>query len=61
MIFWIFSYWIHHIPKVGIHMVKSFLSSYFYSEDGFFDQDLLKNIDQFQKKDILAILIMILK
>ena len=45
MIFWIASY-----PKSGNTWVRALLSSYFYSEDGIFDQDLLKNIAQFPEK-----------
>ena len=45
MIFWIASY-----PKSGNTWLRSLLSSYFYSEDGVFNQDLLKNIAQFPEK-----------
>ena len=45
MIFWIASY-----PKSGNTWLRALLSSYFYSEEGFFNQDLLKNIDQFPEK-----------
>ena len=45
MIFWIASY-----PKSGNTWLRALLSSYFYSEDGTFQQDLLKNIAQFPEK-----------
>ena len=45
MIFWIASY-----PKSGNTWLRALLSSYFYSEDGVFNQNLLKNIDQFPEK-----------
>tara|TARA_B100001559_G_C16380272_1_gene566248 strand:- start:26 stop:877 length:852 start_codon:yes stop_codon:yes gene_type:complete len=45
MIFWIASY-----PKSGNTWLRALLSSYFYSEDGVFSQDLLKNIPQFPEK-----------
>ena len=45
MIFWIASY-----PKSGNTWLRALLSSYFYSEDGIFNQNLLKNIDQFPEK-----------
>ena len=45
MIFWIASY-----PKSGNTWLRALLSSYFYSEDGIFNQGLLKNIAQFPEK-----------
>ena len=45
MIFWIASY-----PKSGNTWLRALLSSYFYSEDGTFNQDLLQNIGQFPEK-----------
>ena len=45
MIFWIASY-----PKSGNTWLRALLSSYFYSEDGMFNQNLLKRIDQFPQK-----------
>ena len=45
MIFWIASY-----PKSGNTWLRALLSSYFYTEDGIFNQDLLKNIAQFPEK-----------
>ena len=53
MIFWIASY-----PKSGNTWLRALLSSYYYSENGNFDQKLLRTIDQFPKRDILVILIM---
>ena len=45
MIFWIASY-----PKSGNTWLRSLLSSYYYSQDGFFDQKLLIQIGQFPEK-----------
>ena len=45
MIFWIASY-----PKSGNTWLRALLSSYFYSNDGIFNQNLLKNIAQFPEK-----------
>ncbi|WP_440928381.1 sulfotransferase domain-containing protein [Candidatus Pelagibacter sp.] len=45
MIFWIASY-----PKSGNTWLRALLSSYLYSDDGVFNQDLLKNIGQFPEK-----------
>ena len=42
MIFWIASY-----PKSGNTYLRSFLSSYYFSNDGKFDFNLLLNINQF--------------
>ncbi len=45
MIFWIASY-----PKSGNTWLRALISSYYYSRDGIFNQDLLKKIDQFPTK-----------
>jgi hypothetical protein len=45
MIFWIASY-----PKSGNTWLRSLLSSYYYSEDGLFEQKLLERIGQFPEK-----------
>jgi len=42
MIFWIASY-----PKSGNTWLRALVSTYYYTKDGCFDQNLLKNIDQF--------------
>ena len=42
MIFWLASY-----PKSGNTLLRSFLSTYFFSEDGLFNFDLLDNIKQY--------------
>ncbi len=42
MIFWIASY-----PKSGNTWLRAFISTYYYSEDGIFDEQILKKIDQF--------------
>ena len=46
MIIWLASY-----PKSGNTWLRSLLSAYFYSKDGSFDFDLLKNIGQFPHFD----------
>ena len=45
MIFWIASY-----PKSGNTWLRALLSSYYYSDDGFFNQNLLEKIGQFPEK-----------
>ena len=45
MIFWIASY-----PKSGNTWLRALLTSYYYSNDGVFNQKLLKNIGQFPEK-----------
>ena len=45
MIFWIASY-----PKSGNTWLRALISSYYYSNDGVYNQDLLKKIDQFPTK-----------
>ncbi len=45
MIFWIASY-----PKSGNTWLRALISSYFFSQDGNFSKDLIKNIDQFPEK-----------
>ena len=45
MILWIASY-----PKSGNTWLRTLLSAYYYSEDGVFNQTILKNIGQFPEK-----------
>jgi len=45
MIFWIASY-----PKSGNTWLRALISSYYYSDNGVFNQNLLKKIDQFPTK-----------
>ena len=49
MIFWIASY-----PKSGNTWLRALLSSYYYSDNGFFQQNLLENIKQFPEKKYFA-------
>ncbi len=56
MIFWIASY-----PKSGNTWLRALISSYYYSKDGVFNQDLLKKLINFQLKNTLMDLIMIKK
>ena len=46
MIFWIASY-----PKSGNTWLRALLSSYYYSTNGFFTQNLLEEIRQFPEKN----------
>ena len=45
MIIWLASY-----PKSGNTWLRALISSYYYSNDGVFNQELLKKIDQFPTK-----------
>ena len=45
MIFWIASY-----PKSGNTWLRALISSYFYSNNGLFNENLIKNIGQFPEK-----------
>ena len=45
MIFWIASY-----PKSGNTWLRALISTYYYSENGVFEDKLLKKIDQFPTK-----------
>uniref|UniRef100_UPI0040497E6C sulfotransferase domain-containing protein n=1 Tax=Candidatus Pelagibacter sp. TaxID=2024849 RepID=UPI0040497E6C len=45
MILWIASY-----PKSGNTWLRTLLSAYYYSNDGVYNQNLLKNIGQFPEK-----------
>ena len=45
MIFWIASY-----PKSGNTWLRTLISAYYYSKDGKFTQNLIKNIGQFPEK-----------
>ena len=49
MIFWIASY-----PKSGNTWLRALISAYYYSKDGFFNQNILKNIGQFPEKKYLT-------
>ena len=45
MIFWIASY-----PKSGNTWLRALISSYYYSNEGIFSENLIKNIGQFPEK-----------
>ena len=45
MIFWIASY-----PKSGNTWLRALISSYYYTKDGFFNNSILKKIEQFPEK-----------
>ena len=49
MIFWIASY-----PKSGNTWLRALISAYYYSKDGVFNQNILKNIGQFPEKKYLT-------
>ena len=49
MILWLASY-----PKSGNTLVRSFLSTYFFSKDESFDFELLKNIKQYPKNTLFT-------
>tara|TARA_A100000164_G_scaffold280952_1_gene253307 strand:+ start:215 stop:1048 length:834 start_codon:yes stop_codon:yes gene_type:complete len=42
--------WLASYPKSGNTMVRALLSSYFFSKDGIFDFEIIKNIKQFPNK-----------
>jgi hypothetical protein len=46
MIFWISSY-----PKSGNTWLRFLIASYYYTKEGFFDENVLKYIDQFPQKN----------
>ena len=54
MIFWIASY-----PKSGNTWLRTLISSYYYSKDGIFNSDLIKQIGQFPEKNTLKVLVII--
>ena len=39
--------WLASYPKSGNTLLRSMLASYFFSKDGIFNFDLIKNIKQF--------------
>ena len=43
-------FWISYYPKSGNTWLRILLSSYYYTKDGFYDESVLKNIDQFPQK-----------
>ena len=45
MIFWIASY-----PKSGNTWLRTLISAYYYSKDGIYEENLIKNIGQFPEK-----------
>ena len=47
MIIWLASY-----PKSGNTWIRSLLTSYFYSNDGVFNFNLLNKIEQFSSKNV---------
>ena len=49
MILWLASY-----PKSGNTFLRSLLTSYYFSKDGKFTFDLLKNIQQFPSSELFA-------
>ena len=49
MILWLASY-----PKSGNTLLRSFLSTYFFSKDGNFNFDLLRNIKQYPNNKLFS-------
>ena len=49
MIFWISSY-----PKSGNTWLRILLASYYYTNDGIYNENVLKNIDQFPQKKFFS-------
>ena len=52
MIIWLSSY-----PKSGNTWLRSLISSYYFTRDGNFEFEILKNIPQFPKKDFFKLII----
>jgi hypothetical protein len=44
--------WLASYPKSGNTLVRSLLSSYFFSKDGIFNFEIIKNIKQFPTKEV---------
>tara|TARA_B110000459_G_scaffold113996_1_gene126048 strand:+ start:167 stop:403 length:237 start_codon:yes stop_codon:yes gene_type:complete len=44
--------WLASYPKSGNTLVRSLLASYFFSKDGNFDFDVIKNIKQFPTSEL---------
>ena len=44
--------WLASYPKSGNTLLRSLLSSYFFSKDGIFNFELIKNINQFPHKEL---------
>ena len=44
--------WLASYPKSGNTLIRSMLASYFFSNDGIFNFDLIRNIKQFPKTDL---------
>ena len=44
--------WLASYPKSGNTLVRSLLSSYFFSKDGIFNFEIIKNIKQFPTKEL---------
>ena len=54
MIFWIASY-----PKSGNTWLRALISSYYYTENGIFKENIIKKLVNFQRNNILLTSIMI--
>ena len=54
MIFWIASY-----PKSGNTWLRALISSYYYTKDGLYQENIIKKIGQFPEKRYFLILIII--
>ena len=48
--------WLASYPKSGNTLVRSMLASYFFSKDGIYNFDLIKNIKQFPNIELFKLL-----
>ena len=46
--------WLASYPKSGNTLLRALLSSYFFSNDGKFDFEMIENIKQFPKKALFT-------
>ena len=46
--------WLASYPKSGNTLTRSLLAAYFFSEDGIFNFELIKNIKQFPKTELFS-------
>ena len=50
--------WLASYPKSGNTLVRSLLSSYFFSEDGIYNFELIKNIKQFPNIKLFELIVL---
>ena len=44
--------WLASYPKSGNTLIRSMISAYFFTKDGYFNFDLIKNIKKFPSKEL---------